>query len=272
MKLYSFIHISIFFLVVLSINNNHHHPTVVNAAEDAAEELVSDLLTDENFKQCFLDKTKLVLDNPELRVAEGSFLGTVKFSQVIFTNDMASISMVYFQDKKEEYRNACEAAGGNFDEMDGSIICKGEYDLTTSIQNFGECLPITDACGAIGIWDIMEEIMEFSGFECDASTVIINTVATENAIDTGTTFDPFENGTESTTGSGTASGPLPPLPPPVPVPNPSTGSDNSSSGSSSSSGAVIAAVEATKAESNSGAALASTSSLVGTACLGFFMF
>mmetsp|Transcript_28364 Transcript_28364/g.59676 ORF Transcript_28364/g.59676 Transcript_28364/m.59676 type:complete len:146 (-) Transcript_28364:207-644(-) len=144
--------------------------------------------------------------------------------------------------------------------------------MTISIKNFGKCLPITDACGAIDIWNIIKEIMELTGFECDKSTATINTAATENSTNAGTAFfDTFENGTENGTGSGTASVPLSPLPPPVSLPNPSIGSDNSSLVSSSSSGASAAAVEATKAESKSGAALASTS-LAGITCLGFFVF
>uniref|UniRef100_A0A7S4AGY5 Uncharacterized protein n=1 Tax=Pseudo-nitzschia australis TaxID=44445 RepID=A0A7S4AGY5_9STRA len=232
MKLYSVIHISIFLLVALTVNNNHHHQSMVNAVEDTIQGFVSDLLTDEIFMQCFLDTAQLMVDNRELEMAGRSFDRSVEFSQVTFTNDMARIGMVYSQEIKEEYRDACEAAGGHFDEMDGSI----------------------------------------DGFECDKSTATINTAATENSTNAGTAFfDTFENGTENGTGSGTASVPLSPLPPPVSLPNPSIGSDNSSLVSSSSSGASAAAVEATKAESKSGAALASTS-LAGITCLGFFVF
>lgn len=158
MKIYS---TSVFFLGALSIKSD----SVTNA-----DEFLSDLLSNEDFIECNKDTLAMVDDYPELDDASIVFLDSLEIG---VNDDTVSMSVVFSKDQMDIYQQACTAASGYFDQMNGSIACSmvGVDDvMAINFENFASCVSDTKECKALEISAFLEQLMESSGFECDVST------------------------------------------------------------------------------------------------------
>ena len=134
---------------------------------------MAELLGDEDFVQCVTDQQDLLSNNPELQAAEDSMNANVDDSMenmdVNISGGKIKMDIDIPQDDLEAGKNACIAAGANFQTY-SKFNCEGSImgiDMSMKIKNMAQCMPDTDACAGMSQGEMVTSIYETMGLECD---------------------------------------------------------------------------------------------------------
>ena len=134
---------------------------------------LGELLGDEDFVQCVTDQQDLLSNNPELQAAEDSMNANVDDSMenmdVNISGGKIKMDIDIPQDDLEAGKNACIAAGANFQTY-SKFNCEGSImgiDMSMKIKNMAQCMPDTDACAGMSQGEMVTSIYETMGLECD---------------------------------------------------------------------------------------------------------
>ena len=147
-----------------------------DAMDDAFSDMLGglgELLGDEDFVQCVTDQQDLLSNNPELQAAEDSMNANVDDSMenmdVNISGGKIKMDIDIPQDDLEAGKNACIAAGANFQTY-SKFNCEGSImgiDMSMKIKNMAQCMPDTDACAGMSQGEMVTSIYETMGLECD---------------------------------------------------------------------------------------------------------